>query len=77
MTRGFAILAAVTAAFPLLSGCAEPHRAAASAGDSMPFFGPPPRAREPSSARPAWLLPLPPKLERLRVPDDGFLDQLG
>jgi hypothetical protein len=76
MTRGIAILAAMTAAIPLLAGCAEPYRAA-SAGDALPYFGPSPRVREPSSARPAWLLPLPPNLERLRVPDDGFLDQLG
>ena len=77
MTRGIAILAAMTAALPLLAGCAEPNRAAASTGDSMPYFGPPARVREPSSARPAWLSPPTPNPERLRVPDDGFHDQLG
>lgn len=77
MTRGIATLAALMAAIPLLGGCAGPYPAAASAGDTLPFLGPPPRVREPSSSRPVWLRPLPPDLERIRVPDDGFMDQLG
>jgi hypothetical protein len=43
----------------------------------MPYFSPAPRVREPSSARPPWLLPPTPNPERIRVPDDGFHDQLG
>ena len=77
MRRGIASLAALLALAPLLAGCAEPYPAAASMGDSLPVLGPPPRVREPSSARPPWLLPPTPNPERLRVPDDGFLDQLG
>ncbi|MFC7477590.1 hypothetical protein ACFQS7_24740 [Dankookia sp. GCM10030260] len=77
MTRGTATLAAMMAVIPLLGGCAEPYPAAASAGDVLPFLGPPPRVREPSSSRPVWLLPQPAKPERFRVPDDGFMDQLG
>ena len=77
MTRGTATLAAMMAVIPLLGGCAERFPAAASAGDSLPYFGSPPRVREPSSARPPWLLPPTPNLERIRVPDDGFHDQLG
>jgi hypothetical protein len=77
MTRGIATLAATMAVIPLLAGCAERYPAAASAGDAIPYFSPPPRVREPSSSRPPWLLPQPPNPERLRVPDDGFMDQLG
>ena len=77
MTRGTAILAAILAATPLLGGCAGPYPAAASAGDHMPYFSPTPRVREPSSARPVWLSPPTPNPERLRVPDDGFYEQLG
>ena len=77
MTRSTATLAAMMALIPLLTGCAEPYPAAASAGDALPFLGPPPRVREPSSVRPAWLTPPPQNPERLRVPDDGFHDQLG
>lgn len=77
MTRGTATLAALMAAISLLGGCAEPYAAAASAGDTLPFLGPPPRVREPSSSRPVWLSPPTLNPERIRVPDDGFLDHLG
>jgi hypothetical protein len=77
MTRGTATLAAMMAVIPLLGGCAERYPAAASAGDAMPYFSPAPRVREPSSARPPWLLPPTPNPERIRVPDDGFHDHLG
>jgi hypothetical protein len=68
------------ALLPLLAGCGGPVPTAASAGvgDVLPFLGgPPPRLREPSTARPPWLAPPPVNPERYRVPDDGFHDQLG
>jgi hypothetical protein len=78
MIRGTVTPAALMALLSLLAGCAGPVPAAVSAGDTLPFLGgPPPRLREPSNARPAWLPPPPANPQRFRVPDDGFHDQLG
>jgi hypothetical protein len=82
MTRGFAILAALAALLPLLTACAEPHRAPGGFGAGPGALLPPlgrtiPRLREPSSERPPWLPDLPPNLPRYRVPDDGHRDNLA
>src|SRR3954453_18820483 len=66
------------AALLALGACQALQPMGASASGHLPDDETPRRVlRPPSAERPPWLPSLPPDMQRFRVPDDGFRDNLG